>query len=186
MKMSLEVLNTIAAFGTFIVIAATAIAALIQLRHLRSNNELSALISISQLTIPPEISQNGARIAAMELEAKMADPAYREAIIRGKVDPQRFPELYLCLIFEQIGTFLKKGLISEATLMEWSGSAYSRYWELLQGPIALMRRRAPWAFQNFEYLAMRARRWMADHPDGTYPSGEPRLPVVDKWIDAPS
>jgi hypothetical protein len=183
--MSLELLNTIAAMGTFLVIAGTAIAALVQLRHMRSNNELAALVGIGQATIPPDIVLNGARIAQTEMEQRMADPAYREMIVSSRVDPQKCPELYLCLFFEEIGTFLKAKLISESTLLEWSGGAYSRYWDLLQGPIALTRRRLPWAFQNFEYLAMRARKWIAEHPNGTYPPGEPRLAVVDRWTDPP-
>lgn len=36
----LEIVNIAAAIGTFLVIAATAIAAVIQLRHMRANNQL--------------------------------------------------------------------------------------------------------------------------------------------------
>jgi hypothetical protein len=36
--MSLEIMSTAAAIGTFLVIAATAIAAVVQLRHLRAQN----------------------------------------------------------------------------------------------------------------------------------------------------
>ncbi|HYL26729.1 MAG TPA: hypothetical protein VEW74_02780, partial [Candidatus Nitrosotalea sp.] len=41
--MSLELWNTIATTGTFLVIAATAIAALKQLRHANSSNQIAAL-----------------------------------------------------------------------------------------------------------------------------------------------
>lgn len=40
--MSLELLNTLATSGTFFVIAATAIAAVIQLRHTRGSNQMAA------------------------------------------------------------------------------------------------------------------------------------------------
>lgn len=40
--MSLEVLNTLATSGTFFLIAATAIAAMIQLRHTRGSNQMAA------------------------------------------------------------------------------------------------------------------------------------------------
>jgi hypothetical protein len=41
--MSLEVINTAATLGTFFVIAVTAVAATIQLRHARSSNQIAAL-----------------------------------------------------------------------------------------------------------------------------------------------
>jgi len=47
--MILQVLDTVAALGTFIVIALTAIAALVQLRHLRSSNQLSAMLKLLEL-----------------------------------------------------------------------------------------------------------------------------------------
>jgi len=41
--MSLELVNTLASIGTLLVIAATAIAALAQLRHSRGSNQIIAL-----------------------------------------------------------------------------------------------------------------------------------------------
>jgi hypothetical protein len=41
--MSTELLNSIATLGTFVVIAATALAALVQLRHMRGSNQIAAL-----------------------------------------------------------------------------------------------------------------------------------------------
>ena len=41
--MSLELANTLATLGTFVVIAATAIAAILQLRHARTSNQIAAL-----------------------------------------------------------------------------------------------------------------------------------------------
>jgi len=41
--MSLELVNTAATLGTFVVIAATAVTAVIALRHARSSNQIAAL-----------------------------------------------------------------------------------------------------------------------------------------------
>jgi len=46
--MSLDLLSTLAAVGTFFVIAAMAAAAVIQLRHLRASNQLTAFMTITQ------------------------------------------------------------------------------------------------------------------------------------------
>jgi hypothetical protein len=44
--MSFEALSALAAVGTFVVITATAIAAMVQLRHLRTSNQLTGLLNI--------------------------------------------------------------------------------------------------------------------------------------------
>ena len=44
--MSLELVNTIATMTTAAVIGATAIAALVQLRHLRAANQITALLAV--------------------------------------------------------------------------------------------------------------------------------------------
>jgi hypothetical protein len=40
--------------GTFIVVAATAIAAIFQLHHLRSSNQINAIIGVQQIFESPE------------------------------------------------------------------------------------------------------------------------------------
>jgi hypothetical protein len=44
--MSLELVNTLATFWTFLVIAATALAAMVQLRHMRSSNQITVLSNL--------------------------------------------------------------------------------------------------------------------------------------------
>jgi len=46
--MTLEALNTTFAGAAFAVIGATAIAAIVQLRHLRASNQINALLTILQ------------------------------------------------------------------------------------------------------------------------------------------
>jgi len=52
--MSLELINTFVTFGTFVVIAATAIAAIVQLRHARSSNHIAALNELRETTEVPD------------------------------------------------------------------------------------------------------------------------------------
>jgi hypothetical protein len=51
--MSFELVNTLATFGTFVVIAATAIAAVVQLRHARSSNQIAALNELRETMESP-------------------------------------------------------------------------------------------------------------------------------------
>ena len=52
--MRLELVNTLATFGTFLVIAATAIAAVVQLRHARGSNHIAALNELRETTESPD------------------------------------------------------------------------------------------------------------------------------------
>jgi len=52
--MSLELFNILARLGTFIVIAATAIAAIVQLRHMRSSNQIAAINELRETIETPE------------------------------------------------------------------------------------------------------------------------------------
>ncbi len=55
--MSLEAWSTIAAIGTFVVIAATAIAAFVQLRHIRLSNQLAGLQSAFNMLMDPAVRE---------------------------------------------------------------------------------------------------------------------------------
>jgi hypothetical protein len=74
--MSQESLSTAAAIGTFIVIAATAIAAVLQLRHLRAQNQLTGLLTVLARVEDPQFNEwvDGARET---IKSRMSDPAYR-------------------------------------------------------------------------------------------------------------
>ena len=50
--MSLELVNTLATLGTFLVIGATATAAIIQLRHMRGSNQIVALNELGNRSKP--------------------------------------------------------------------------------------------------------------------------------------
>ncbi len=74
--MSLELVNTLATLGTFVVIAATAIAALVQLRHARSSNQIEALAEINDRRDSPEM-QASQRFVSHDLGEKLKDAAFR-------------------------------------------------------------------------------------------------------------
>src|SRR5947209_19603101 len=81
----LEALNTVAAFGTFIVIAATAVAAIIQLRHMRAGNQLQGLLTV--LARVEDVNFNEWLTQAQEgLPKMLADPEYRRSIVEGNFD----------------------------------------------------------------------------------------------------
>jgi len=70
--MSLELLNTLATLATCLVVATTAIAALIQLRHLRASNQIHGQLAINALIQSEEFRR--AQMAIQDLPDMISDP----------------------------------------------------------------------------------------------------------------
>lgn len=181
--MHLEVLNTAAQIGTFLVIAATAIAAGIELRHMAAKNQLEAVLALERDFRDPQL-QESLRFVQFYLDQKMRDPAYRaELASLGFIDSRTHLEMNVCNWFNQIGTIVKNDIVEESAFLDSFARLVDQYWILLAPVIAILRRkRGDEQYQNFEYIASRSREWHAKHPKGIFPKGTPRMPLADVWL----
>jgi hypothetical protein len=182
---SSDLIRTIIEVVTLVVVAASAAAALFQLRQVRSSNQLRALVAV-EATFQAQEMQEALRFVQFELPKRLEDAAYRsELSTRGFVDPLRHPEMRACNWFEALGAMFKHDLVDENGFMEIFARLVIWYWGRLGPVIALLRRnRSQTEYHNFEYLAVRAGRWVDQHPEGIFPKRYARLPVVDVWHDA--
>jgi len=179
--MSQETLSTVAAISTFIVIAATAIAAIVQLRHLRAQNQLTGLLTVLARVEDPQFNEwvDGAREM---IKSRLPDPAYRRSILDGTFDRKDNPWLNLANSYDWVGSLVKHNLIPEESLLDVYSGRVIGAWDIMQAVVPLMRRRAgPAVWENFEYLVVEARKWNAQHPKGAYPKGVPRLQIDVTW-----
>lgn len=181
--MSLELLNTLASIGTFTVIAASAIAAAIQLRHLNRNNQLQAVLALRAERNLTEIDQ-AYEFVVTQLQDKLKDQAYRDELEREEAPSrERHKELLLADFYEHIGAYVKKKLIDEDVYFEQASPG--RYWALVEPAIAIYRRRrGKHCFDDFEYLVVRELDWDKAHPQGTYPAGVRRLDLKDPFLQS--
>lgn len=184
--MSLEIVNTVATIGTFIVIGATAVTAVIQLKHLRTSNQLSGLLSVLSRVEDPIFNEWLDRSKAM-LDERLPDPEYRRSIFENSYDRENNPWLNMCNSYEWVGSLIKHDLIPEEPFMDVYSGRILTAWELLQPVIAIVRRRGdPSIWENFEYLVVRAKMWEKQNPLGAYPTHTPRAALEDAWIDQDS
>jgi hypothetical protein len=187
--MSLELVNTLATFGTFFVIAGTAIAALIQLRHARGSNQIAAVNELRELQESPEFV-SAFNFVTTELSSKWHDPAFRyqlaERSTRADENISTFSKARAVgNYFENMGLLVKSGLIDRDLAAEMSANLVTGAWENLLPMTAITRRKVGTGlWDNFEYLTVIAQDWMAAHPNGNYPAGERRLEVKDRWLEA--
>jgi hypothetical protein len=172
--MTLEAWSTAAAVGTFVVITASAIAALAQLRHLRTSNQLSGLLSVFGMLQDPSVREL-VNFVRHELAEQMKDEEFCASLLEIPIDRRKHPEFYLCDMYNHIGSFVRSGLIDEDTYLQTDWFNVILYWGLLAEVVRISRTNRPYIFENFEYLASRAQAWAERHPQGDYPGGERRL-----------
>jgi hypothetical protein len=183
--MSFQLIDSVAAVGTFIVIGATAIAAVIQLRHLRVSNQLQGLLTVLARVEDAKFN-HWLDQARRILNDRLPDPAYRRSITDGTFDRSDNPWLYLANSYEWVGSLVRQGLIAEAPFMDVYCGRVISAWHLMEDVVAIMRREVPAVWENFEYLFVRAEQFVARHPHGLYPKTTPRAALVDKWLVADS
>jgi hypothetical protein len=177
-----ELINTIALVGTFLVVGASAVAAVVQLRHMRAATELQAVLSVEKDFRSGEL-QEALRYVQSDLPFRMRDRAYRaelEAI--GFADSRTHLELNVLNWFNELGTLLKNKIVAADPFMDMFGRLVVHYWDLLAPVVAVMRRkRGQSQYHNFEYLAACARVWMTEHPAGLFPGRMHRTKLTDPW-----
>jgi hypothetical protein len=154
-------LNALASIGALVFMSATTAATLIQLRHMRAANALSALLAIERDFRAAAIQHALAYVAA-QLPQRLDDPDYRALLAKpGYIAPARHPEMLLCNWFNRTGVLVRDGLLKEELFFDTFGRLVTYYWDLLMPVIAVLRRtRGPSQYAGFEFLAYRARRHM--------------------------
>lgn len=178
-----QVASAVGQIGTFVVVGGSVIAALIQLRHMRGGNQLQALLSLEHDFRGPEL-QAALTYVQEHLPQRLEDPAYRRDLDQlGFIDPQVHPEMVACNWLNEMGTLVKRDLVSEGTFMDLFGRLIVHCWKHLAPAIAIMRRKRGQAqYHDFEYLAVRAEAWLQRNPQGTAPRPFARAEVADPWL----
>jgi hypothetical protein len=180
-SMSLELVSAIASVGTFIVIAATAIAAIVQLHHIRGSNQIVALNEFREEFESPEV--RAARVASFEIGDRINDPAARQQLTGPRI-PDWFQKMgVIGRMMETLGGYVKHGIVSEAIVCDLWSPPILAFWEVMAPAIVVMRRtRGESLFENFEMLACLSKRWMARNPS-SYPKNLPRIAPPDIWLE---
>ena len=177
--MSLEAWSIVASFGTFVVIAATAIAALWQLRHTRSGNQIAAITAMNE-TLSSEKFTRARRFVADQIPKLIADPAGRSQLGADIFSPELEAVRDVGNFFDLMGAFVKLDIIDRALACDlWDGVVF-KTWKQLE-PVALIRRKVSYSgiWCDFEYLAVICEKSLLKRQGDYYPRGMPRM-TIDK------
>ncbi len=174
MTLDYSLWNAIVSTVTLLVVAGAAFAALRQIRQLRAQTTLAGLLKVLDDWRDPEF-QRVMQYVRIELPAKLRDPEFL-AELDGPIDALRHPEIHICSWYEQIGSYMKHGLLDENVMLDVSSSSCYATWQDLEPVIMRMRRtRGDALYENFEYMAARGILFQRANPDGCYPRTTPRI-----------
>lgn len=184
--MSADWLTAIATAGTFVVIALSALAALLQLRHIRGSNQIAVFIEVRERIESPEF-EAASIFCRIELPKRLAaNPQLRKALLSPQESEEATNIRKVANFFESLGAFVKRGVIDRDLACDVWGSVVLRNWTSLE-PIITSRRAAHQndrLLENFEYLAALSQQWIQTHPQGTYPVNVPRMERSAPWPEA--
>lgn len=177
--MSAEWVTALATAGTFLVIAASAIAALMQLRHMRTGNQISAYNECRETMDGPEFREALAFIRN-EIPHRLADPATVAAITASALRNEYAGIRLVANLFESMGLFVRTGMMDKTIACQlWSGIVLSAWNNLRPLTAELRKRHAPGIWVHFEYMAMLSEDYIRRFPDGGYPAGVRRMPLEE-------
>lgn len=166
--MSAEWVTAIATAGTFVVIAASAMAAVFQLRHMRGSNQIAALTECRETLESPEFNA-ARRFIVYELPKRLADPEHwRDATqIPFGNDYEAIPTV--ANFFETMGLFVKHRIIDRHIACDaWSGVVLTSWNALLPITTYMRSEFGPELWANFEYFAVVSEDF-ANSSKSTYP-----------------
>lgn len=183
--MRIELLSVAISALTFLVIAVTAAAATVQLRHMRANNDLSALMTLLDDWKSDDV-QRWFRFVMIELPEKLKEFGFLDDLRGNAVDRTVHPELNMCDFWEQIGTYVRFGLINREALLSIAGYTVKNIYDSVQPCIEAIRQtEGDSLYENFELLAALGALYQHRYPDGRYPKDVPRYAALPMAVREP-
>lgn len=175
--MSAEWVTAIATAGTFVVIAASALAAVLQLRHTRGSNQIIALTECREKLESDEF-QEARAFLSLRVPELMKDPAMERKLEEPFFPAELRPAGYVANFFESMGAFVRYNIIDRRIACDLWCSVVISCWNALL-PITRVRRKLdPGIWENFEYLAVLSQEFIERYPT-SYPSGMRRMPIEE-------
>jgi hypothetical protein len=190
--MSAEWLTALSTFATFLVIAGTAVAAVVQLHHMHNTNQLTVLNEVRREMRSPEFVK-ALEFIRYEFPRRAQEPAFREALLHSQADRPSIEWRQIrdvANFFDTVAAqVVKHGMVDRDLACDWWYTQVVTTWDTLTPLIASLRRQRGYRlWEDFEYLALLCKRFRLRHPRGTYPAHEEALPLPEPWpetSDAP-
>lgn len=175
--MTADYISAFASVGTLVVILATAVAAFVQLRHMRVTNGVMVLAAFREEYERVQAATLEALPGALERVARTDDR--RE--LAGSNAPWIRPLFPMMRLMETLGNYTSRNIVPADLVCDQWAPVILRWWHDCAPLIAVMRRHTgPSMFEHWEAIAVQSERWLAEDRQ-TYPKHLPRIVLVDPW-----
>ena len=182
--MTAEWVTAIATAGTFVVIAASAVAALMQIRHMRSGNAISLLTAYNN-----EFDTQEFQLAFNYVRSVLPDRLNEDDALDALAQAPPFVDEFASIrtianFFEDMGAFVFTKLLDRRIVCTLYAENVTSAWCSIAPVAALLREKleAPAVWENFEYLAVLSEEFIARYPGGLFPGSLRRMPIDERLV----
>lgn len=180
--MTPEWLTAASSVATLFVVALTAYAALRQIKHLRSGNQVAALLPMTEKYQSPEV-QASLNYALSNLAVDVQRAEVRSGILASPCSGPARGCLAIYNFYEALGALVTAGTLDLQLVLRYF-LLPSDLWEIGTDYIAITRRsRGPEVFENFEALVAMERAYAKAHGTSRYPRHLAHVDAPDRWLD---
>ena len=157
--MTSEGITAASAAITTLVIAATAIAAVVQIRQLKLATQLEGFLALHREYGSPEM-YIAREYVANELPKRLLDQKYRDELEGGAAFSGTHPELVVGNFWEKVGTLVSTGLLAPNLYLETGAYRVIEAWDQLGDVIALRRKKEPLQWAGFDHIVRLSREYL--------------------------
>lgn len=157
--MNWEIVSAVSTVLTTIIIAATAIAAVSQIRQLRLSTQLEGLLALHREFNAPDMGQVRAYVKD-DLPALLRDERYRQSLLAGDTNTHAHKEFVLCNYWEKIGSLVREGVLDPDLYLDIGAYRCIEHWEQLRPAIELVRKAEPLQWESFDYMVGLSRDYL--------------------------
>jgi hypothetical protein len=157
--MDWEIVSAVSSIVTTIIIGATAIAAVSQIRQLRLSTQLEGLLALHREFNSPEMSHVRAYVKD-ELPALLRDERYKQSLLAGDTNLHTHKEFLLCNYWEKVGSLVREGVLDPGLYLDIGAYRCVEHWEQLRPSIELVRKVEPLQWESFDYMVGLSRDYL--------------------------
>jgi len=169
--MTWEGISATATVVSTVVIAATALAAVIQIRQLKLATQLEGFLALHQEYASREMYA-AREYVANELPARLRDADYREELVRGTAFTGTHPELILGNFWEKVGSLVSTGLLEPNLYLETGAYRAIEAWDQLAEVVQLRRESEPLQWAGFDHIVKLSREYLEHKGGARRPAAE--------------
>ena len=176
--MNWEALTATGTVLTAVIIAASALLGMQQLRELRRTALFDGTKRILDELMTTQML-DARRFVMIELQQRLEDREYRAELATFSVDPAKHPEILVLEHLEQLGSFMRYKLLFGETILESQYRLLVDGWDRLRPVVEITRSATdnPYLWQQAEWLHEHTKRWaqryVRKHPRLRPSTGQP-------------